>query len=964
MKVPYKWLSEYVDLKNLSAEQVSEKLTLSGSEVDILYHPKDFKNIVVGDVLTVEKHPKADRLRVAKVKVDKNKTIQIVCGAPNLEKGQKVPVALPGARVGEVLISKVNLRDVESQGMICSEAELDISEEHSGIMVLDPGAKVGQTFSDYFGADYVMDLDITPNRSDCFSMIGIAREAAAVLGRKLKNLKVEKPEVKSKKTVNVEVAEKDLCPRYIAKVVEGVKIEPSPKWMQNLLAASGVRPINNIVDVTNYVMMEWGQPMHAFDGAKISDKIVVRKAKEGEKLVTLDGTERKLIKNDLIIADGKKAIALAGVMGGLNSEVTKKTNTVVLEAAVFDRTSVRKTAQRLALRSEASNRFEKGIPLGLPEFAIERAAQLLAEISEKGAGIKVGENTDVLSRWIWTWHVGLSISELNKFLGTKIIAEEAISILTSLGFEAEKFDFKKEARRHVGKPYVWGASYKTHGDMAFDCSYLTDYIYSRIGQFIGHTSLAQFELGQPVEFADLIPGDILFTSGVIDKSVTDHYFVPGRARGFEFIHSNSAKNLEKYQRVDVNPPKAVGHNAIYIGNGRVVHARHYDFDAKTGKWKKLAKGQVIEENLNDFVSNPTYLGARRYVENSEDWIAVTVPWWRLDVSIEEDLFEEIGRIYGYENLPSTLPSGQLPRFEENKLLGMTSKIKEVLAGGGFNEVYNYSFVSKKQLEMVGEDPKSALKIANPLSPDQEYMRTTLVPSLIHDIRVNQDNYETVQVFEIASVYAPEKKTELAAETTMLGLAVKVKSKKSAEAFFAIKGVLELLAKKLNLGKLTVKETEKKFLAKGQAAQILFDGKECGFLGMTSEKVTHEADLKTPVAVAEINLEKLVELYGKTNNYVPVSKYPTVQRDVNLVFDVTLPVQKIEEKLISAVGQNLKNAFVTDIFEGGNLPQGTKSVTIRMIFASDKKTLTEDEVSVSLKNILDTLAKELGAKERV
>jgi phenylalanyl-tRNA synthetase beta chain len=332
-------------------------------------------------------------------------------------------------------------------------------------------------------------------------MVGIAREAAAVFNRKLQNLKVEKPEVKSKKAIKVEVAEKELCPRYIAKVVEGLKIGPSPKWMQDRLAAAGVRPINNVVDVTNYVMLEWGQPMHAFDMSKVDGKIVVRRAKEGEKLTTLDGVERKLTKEDLVIADGGKVIGLAGVMGGLNSEVTEKTTTVVLEAAVFDRTRVRRTAQRLALRSEASNRFEKGIPLGLPEIAIERAAKLLTEIPGGLAGITpivkpiAGPSVDALSKWIWTWRVGLELSRLKKFLGIDISSEKAIEILKGLGFEAEKFDFKAAARSQVGKPYILGASYKTHGDMAFDCSYLTDYLYSRIGQFIGHTSLAQYELG-------------------------------------------------------------------------------------------------------------------------------------------------------------------------------------------------------------------------------------------------------------------------------------------------------------------------------------------------------------------------------------------------------------------------------------------------------------------------------------
>jgi phenylalanyl-tRNA synthetase beta chain len=368
MKIPINWLVEYVDLKGISDADLSNALTMSGTENEIV-KGVDFPNIVVGEVLEKEKHPNADRLNVTKVDVGKKNggILQIVCGAPNVEAGQKVPVALVGAVIGEFEIKEAELRGVKSQGMICSESELGISDDHSGIMVLDARAEVGKPLAQELNiGGTVLEAEITPNRSDCFSMVGIAREAAAVFNRKLQNLKVEKPEVKSKKAIKVEVAEKELCPRYIAKVVEGLKIGPSPKWMQDRLAAAGVRPINNVVDVTNYVMLEWGQPMHAFDMSKVDGKIVVRRAKEGEKLTTLDGVERKLTKEDLVIADGGKVIGLAGVMGGLNSEVTEKTTTVVLEAAVFDRTRVRRTAQRLALRSEASNRFEKGIPLGLP----------------------------------------------------------------------------------------------------------------------------------------------------------------------------------------------------------------------------------------------------------------------------------------------------------------------------------------------------------------------------------------------------------------------------------------------------------------------------------------------------------------------------------------------------------------------------------------------------------------------
>lgn len=955
MKIPINWLKEYVDLKGLTDAEVSNALTMSGTENEIA-GGVDFPKIVVGEVLKKEKHPNADRLNVTQTDVGKKNggVRQIVCGAPNVEVGQKVPVALVGAQIGEFEIKEAELRGVKSQGMICSESELGISDEHSGIMVLDARAEVGKPLAEELNiSGTVLEAEITPNRSDCFSMIGVAREAAAALDRKLTLKKIEKAEIKSKKVVKVEVFEKELCPRYILKVVEGIKIGPSPKWMQDRLAAAGVRPVNNVVDVTNYVMLEFGQPMHAFDAAKVSGKIIVRRAKEGEKLITLDGVERKLKKTDLVNADSKKAIGLAGVMGGLNSEVTEKTKAVVLEAAVFDRTSVRKTAQRLALRSEASNRFEKGIPLGLPEIAIERAAKLLTEIPGGLAGkmpvVKpaAGANTDVLTSWIWKQHVGLSVSELNKFLGVEIKAEDAVKILKSLGFEAEKFDIKKEARRHVGKPYIWGASYKTHGDMAFDCSYLTDYIYSKIGKFIGYVCLGQFELGTPVNEKELQPGDIVFVRGLIKHSPTKEYFVPDGKGGYE-------------KRLPILG-KEVGHQAIYIGNGRVINARQYQFDFKQGKWVKASKQGVVEEDLEVFTKNPEYLGARRYIENPEDWIAVDVPWWRLDVSIQEDLFEEIGRIYGYENLPSTLPKGELPRFQVNVAQEMVSKIKDVLVGAGFYEVYNYSFISEKGLKLVGEDPKKSLRVANPLTPENEYMRTTLIPSLLEDIRINQDNFEEVSVFEVASSYIPDK--NLAKETYTLGLAVKSKGKKAATAFFALKGALELVAGKLNLGNLTVKKTDKQFLAIGQAALIYINGTEVGYLGMTSDKLAHEADLKTAVAVAEINLENLSKLFGKSVVYIPVSKYPTVTRDINLLFEKETSIQEVNEALEKLSDKNIKTISVMDIFEGAELPEGTKSVTIRLVMSSSEKTLTEEEVTETQTKIINILKKQLKAKER-
>jgi phenylalanyl-tRNA synthetase beta subunit len=947
MKIPISWLSEYVDLTGVTDVRLSDVLTMSGTENEIVKGTTDFPNIVVGEIKKIEKHPNADKLQITKTDVGKNNggVLQIVCGAPNISVGQKVPVALLGADMGEFEIKEAEIRGVKSYGMLCSESELGISDDHTGIMILDARAKIGVGLADALNiGGVVLVAEITPNRGDCLSVIGVAREAAATLGRKIKGINFKTESVKTSRKMNVSVLEKEICPRYIAKVVEGVKIGPSPKWMQDRLSAAGVRPISNMVDVTNYVMLEWGQPLHAFDGDKISGKIIVRKAKAGEKLITLDGVERTLKTSDLVIADTKRAIALAGVMGGQNTEVTEKTKTVVLEAAVFDPVSVRKTAQRLSLRSEASSRFEKGIPLALPEISIERAAELLV----KTGGGKAGEKVDVLSQWIWTQHVGMRLSRINTLMGIEIPAERSLEILHSLGFEACKFDFKKESRSHVGKPYVWGASYRTHGNMAFDCSYLTDYIYSQIGIFIGHTALAQFELGKTVKDADLQPGDVLFLKGHIDKSVTDHYFIPNGAGGVK--------------KVNLSAPKEIGHCAIYIGDGRLIHARHYGSDKKTGEWKKLTTGKVVEEGVESFTKHPEYLGAKRYIDAPYDYLSITVPWWRLDVSIEEDIFEEIGRIYGYDKLPSYLPSGVLPAFEDNQEHKMIGEIKNILLGVGCFEVYNYSFISKKQVESIGVDTKNVVKIANPINPEQEYMRPSLVSSLLADAVTNQDNFEEFNIFEIASVYSPAKK-EQTHEAQKLGLVSKSKGKGS-RAYYALKGVIENMARKLHLGKLEFRSDSINYLSQGQSATIYIEGTKIGYLGMVNDRVGNLYGLKTPIAVAEVEIPVLVKYFGKVSKYRSISRFPESKRDINLIFKSNTRAQDIENTLSKIEINNLRKVEIVDIYEGGNLPEGEKSVTIRMVFGASDRTLEEAETKTYMDQIVSILKKKFETKERI
>jgi phenylalanyl-tRNA synthetase beta subunit len=934
MRIPLEWLSEYVDLKGLTVAEVSEALNLSGTENEVLSELGDFPSIVVGEILEIAKHPNADRLNITKTRVGED-ILQIVCGAPNIEVGQKVPVALVGAHMGEFEIKKTNIRGEESSGMLCSEQELGISEDHEGIMILDPATKVGMPFAEALkSGGPVIDAELTPNRPDCFSIIGIAREVAASTGRKLKSLNFESAKESSKLKINIDVKEKELCPRYIAKIVEGVKIAESPTWLKKKLEQSGVRPINNVVDVTNYVMLEWGQPLHAFDASKISGKIIVRMAKKDEELVTLDGVKRSLTANDLVIADEKGAIAIAGVMGGLSSEVSSETKDIILEAAVFNGTSVRKTAQRLFLRTEASSRFEKGIPLNLPEIAIERAAQLIVET---GGGIPA-PLVDVLSSWIWVQRVGLRISRLREFLGEDIKTERVLEILKSLGLEAEEFDFKKEARRHVGKPYVFGARFKTHGDLAFDCSYLTDYIYSRIGKFIGYTSLAQFELGEPVSEEELQPGDILFVNGIIDKSVTDHYFVPSKDGG--------------YKRCEPVLGQKVGHNAIYIGGGRIIHARHFEYDLKSKKWIKGKKAEVVEESAEVFTKNPEYIGARRFVAKPSDYIAITVPWWRLDLKIEEDIFEEVVRIFGYDNLGSCLPGGRMPRPEVNPEFESSSFVRKTLSGSGLSEVINYSFLSG---EIIGKisNIKNLRRVINPISKEQEYMRDALMPSLLLTALKNQANYESYSIFEIGKVYLGQS------EDTRLGLLSRVSGRDKSQAFFVLKGALELLINNLNIQGFEFKESAEEHYELGQAADLFIEGKNMGTIGMISEKLMHDFGIKSPVAYGEIELKQLMEAKNPSA-YKTISRYPLSRRDINILVDSSLQSAKI----ISSIQkfETLKGLDIIDIYTGKELPEDKKSVTIGVTFGSSERTLSDKEISEGTARVIRDL-KAIGATLR-
>lgn len=447
MKIPMSWLKDYVDI-NVSPKNFADAMTMSGSKVEAIeVLGEEISKVVVGKIISLEKHPDADKLQVSKVDIG-SEIIQVVTGAQNITLGDYIPVALVGASLpGDKKISKGKLRGVESCGMMCSIQELNLTKDdypdaaEHGIFILEKGLELGKDIKEVLGLnETVVEFEITSNRPDCLSILGIAREAAVTLDREF-----IKPEIKVKeesddvnKNATVEILDADLCPRYAARVVKNVKIAPSPKWMRDRLKAAGVRPINNIVDISNYVMLELGQPMHAFDLENLSGKkIIVRRAADGESIKTLDDQDRKLDSSMLVIADAEKAVAVAGVMGGANSEVTENTKVILFESANFNGTSVRFTAKKLGFRTEASGRFEKGLDTENIVTAIDRAVQLVEEL---GAGTVCKGVIDCYSKKAEPRKLKLKPDKINEFLGTDIRSQTMIEIFRNLEFQVDEID--------------------------------------------------------------------------------------------------------------------------------------------------------------------------------------------------------------------------------------------------------------------------------------------------------------------------------------------------------------------------------------------------------------------------------------------------------------------------------------------------------------------------------------------
>lgn len=919
MKITSGWIKEWLRRTMLTDREVVEALERAGIEVEQVLSSNEIdKKVVAALVKKVVQHPGADRLKLVEVQTGEG-SYAIVCGAPNVREGMKVALA----QIGAILpsgdrIEKAKLRGEVSEGMLCSEFELELGHDHNGIMELSNDTPLGMPLSEIFPADSVIDIKTPANRWDVQSVVGLSREVAAMT--LTKSIVLAPPPVKFLDKPGV-LADKLAASRYTLARVSVNQPPHSPRGMAARLRGAGVRTISPVVDVTNYVLIETGQPLHAFDAAKVELPIDVRHAQHGESLVTLDGVKRQLTEADLVIADAHGPIALAGLMGGQSSEVSAHTREILLESAVFDGVTIRKMAQRHGLRTEASARFERGLPVTLPPLGLARAIELLEQVAE---GVLV-EASDQLNEWPWISRIGLPMARLSKLLGIGISHKEAIESLAKLEIHAATFDIVGETHKLIGRPYRFGASYKNDRDEAFDCSYLVDYIYSLIGLQVGFTALGQYATGRPVKLDDLRPGDALFTQGDREDVVQDHYF--------------TRSDDGTYVRHEVKPAHKVGHVGIYMGDDKVVHA-------------SPGAGKVVEVPLTKFTSDPGFLGVRRFADDLNDYISVAeVPWWRTDLKLIEDLAEEVVRVIGYDKIPATIPAWRPQRIEFDHLRSVRRRLRDILWAAGSFEVMTYSFVSADQLKGLGLDTSDHLKLKNPLSLEQAYLRSSLLPSHLATLERNRMYAKAMRFYEISGVFVKRGKGEQPDEPLRLGATVL-----EPEAGYSVaKGMLDAIAHELSV-ELTIRPMNEGKYAPGRYGEIWLGNNKIGGIGQLHPARVRAMKFEGEAAHFEVDLTPLMAA-GITKPYVPVSTYPTMVRDVTMLVPLAVTWEDIR-----AATSSWDVSFVSDYY-GQELPQGMKSLTIRLKLTFPDRTPTEAEAATLEESVLTRLGRKLGATPR-
>jgi phenylalanyl-tRNA synthetase beta chain len=647
MKVSLKWLRDYVDIK-LAQRELAERLTMAGLEVKgIQTTGGTWDNVVIGEVIALNPHPNADRLKLATVNLG-TEQVTTVCGAPNIGLGQRVTFAHIGARLidphtGEAIVLKpAKIRGVVSEGMVCSEKELGISDSHEGILVLPPEAPIGATLGVYLG-DAIFDLDITPNRPDCLSMIGTAREIAALTDEPLRlpQIHYEETEESIDSFASVDIVEPDLCPRYCASLITGIKIAPSPSWLQQRLNSCGMRPINNVVDVTNYVMLEYGQPLHAFDYHKLKGRqIIVRRAGNGETMTTLDGTERALNPDILVIADKEEAVAVAGVMGGLDSEVTDKTKAILLESANFNPVAIRRGCGHLQFQSEASIRFDKGLNSELPLLPLKRATQLLLELAGGRAAKGV---IDVYPGKSKPKPILLPAQEVKRLSGLEVNIDEILKVLNSLGFECQESDSGSQIS--VSVPY-WRSDIKCSADLVEEVVRIIGYEKIPITRLSSLLPQQKSKLSPPAQRSNLKEK----LRGILTGF------------GFQEILTYSLVSLEKLQKL--SPKLELKILPLKVANPMTREQEYLRTSLRVGLLAALSHNQKFEQaGIRLFEIGKVFLPLGKDLPEEKEMLCAVLSGSRAELSWQADkepldFFDAKGVV---ENLLNQ--SGLKARFE-------------------------------------------------------------------------------------------------------------------------------------------------------------------------------------------------------------------------------------------------------------------------------------------------------------
>ncbi|MDH2998631.1 phenylalanine--tRNA ligase subunit beta [Pasteurellaceae bacterium LFhippo2] len=791
MKFSELWVREWVN-PAITTEQLSEQITMLGLEVDAIDPVAGaFTGVVIGEVVECAQHPDADKLRVTKVNVGGDRLLDIVCGAPNCRLGLKVACATEGAVLpGDFKIKKTKLRGQPSEGMLCSFSELGIKEDHSGIIELPADAPIGTDFREYLKLDdNAIEISLTPNRADCLSIAGIAREVGVV-----NQLPVVEPTFEPVAVTMVDKPQIDLqapeaCPRYLLRVVKGVNVQAeSPLWLQEKLRRCGIRSIDPIVDITNLSLIELGQPMHAFDMAKVAQPVQVRMAKEGEELVLLDGTTAKLQPNTLLIADQNGPLAMAGIFGGEASGVTTETKDVILESAFFAPLAIASRARQYGLHTDASHRFERGVDSQLARKAMERATALLIEI----AGGEAGEIVEAVSEAHLpkSNKVTLRRSKLDSLLGHHIETETVTDIFNRLGFDTNYADD------------VW---------------------------------------------------------------------------------------------------------------------------------------------------------------------TVQSPSWRFDIEIEEDLIEEVARIYGYNSIPNNAPLAHLQMKGVPEKILEASRIRTAFVDSDYQEVITYSFVDPKVQELLHPE-QEALILPNPISSEMSAMRVSLLTGLLETITYNQNRQQSrVRIFETGLRFIPDANAENGVRQEQVFAAAIVGDKRpvhweqKAESvdFFDLKGDIERILSLTKAGNdLTFVAKQYSALHPGQSAAIMLDGQEIGFIGTVHPKVVQKLGLGGKPVVFEILADAIAE--RNVPSAKEISRFPANKRDIAIVVDQSTPAGEVLNACREVGGEKLVGVNLFDVYQGANLENGKKSLAISLTIQDTEKTLEEDEINAVIQAVLEKLAAQFNA----